>query len=415
MKPTNRNLYDRFGRPSGRGFTLIELLVAVMAGLFVSIAAIALARQGSTFFQQEARIANAQFGATLGFERLRADIARAGFMTSANVWNDPLLCPRADGNWPNGMKQLSAIHIEEATPTDVRDNTNHLFPDQITLSGSYSSVEWFPVAGIIPNGTTKYDVYLQLNNGAIARSGGATKAALGPIFQKGRMLRLLDMTGHFEYGAIDDFDLAQDGHPVVKLGEFPPITRMAGTTTCGVQGNGTGMLANVVNLIRYRLHKLSSAPGNYAPLYDPAAAGPGDDSRFELIRVEVDAAGAERRTPVDTLEVVAEYAVDLKFGLSAVTLFNGFDPTLTQYEIGDPLVYSTWAAAPKGGTPGPERIRSVRVRLAVRSREGDRQQNIGTSDGGVIFRYAMPDGRSFARVRTLTADIALPNLTGIAW
>src|SRR5215831_8019287 len=98
-----------------RGFTLIELMVAVTAGLFVAIAAFALARQGSRFFQQEARVANAQFSATLGFDRLRADIARAGFLTTANVQRDPFRCG-STATWPSpSMPSLGSIRIAQAT------------------------------------------------------------------------------------------------------------------------------------------------------------------------------------------------------------------------------------------------------------------------------------------------------------
>jgi hypothetical protein len=61
----------------------------------------------------------------------------------------------------------------------------------------------------------------------------------------------------------------------------------------------------------------------------------------------------------------------------------------------------------------------VRVRLAVRSREGDRQENIPAAAGGPIYRYALPGPSgippTYARVRTVTTDISLPNLTGVAW
>jgi prepilin-type N-terminal cleavage/methylation domain-containing protein len=94
-----------------RGFTLIELIVAITAGMFVAIAAFALARQGSRFFQQEARVAGAQFAATAGFERLRNDIARAAFLSTPNVQNDPRRCGPTN-TWPDRVKSLAALRIE---------------------------------------------------------------------------------------------------------------------------------------------------------------------------------------------------------------------------------------------------------------------------------------------------------------
>ena len=176
------------------GFTLIELMVAITAGMFVAIGAFALARQGSRFFQQEARIANAQFSATVGCDRLRADIARAGFLTTANVQRDPFRCGSTAG-WPSpGMPSLAAIRITAATPTAVQDSVNGLAPDQITLTGSYSTVENFPSA--------RRDRRRQVPGHAAAEQrrhdpgehrgdGGG----LGTIFQSGRVLRLLTPPG----------------------------------------------------------------------------------------------------------------------------------------------------------------------------------------------------------------------------
>ena len=53
------NPTSRCARAIQRGFTLVELMVAITAGLFVAVASFALAKQGSKFFQQEARVANA--------------------------------------------------------------------------------------------------------------------------------------------------------------------------------------------------------------------------------------------------------------------------------------------------------------------------------------------------------------------
>src|SRR6266536_1790728 len=152
-----------------RGFTLIELMVAVTAGLFVAVAAFALARQGSRFFQQEARVANAQFAATLGFDRLRADIARAGFLTTANVQRDPFRCGDVATFPAGGMASLSALRLTANTPSESQDTGNGLRPDRITLAGSYTSSEMFPVRTVVLE-NSKYQVYLQANTGAVARA-----------------------------------------------------------------------------------------------------------------------------------------------------------------------------------------------------------------------------------------------------
>ncbi|HEX9296042.1 MAG TPA: prepilin-type N-terminal cleavage/methylation domain-containing protein [Polyangiaceae bacterium] len=396
-----------------RGFTLIELLVAVTAGLFVAIGAFALARQSSRFFQQEARLANAQFSATLGFDRLRADIARAGFLATSNIQRDPFFC----GNpalLPSGMASLAAIRILEAKPADAQDSLNSLAPDQLTLSGSYSSAETFPVRTVVEE-EGKYNVYLQANTGAIARTdyGGAEGGTLPQIFKAGRVLRILDAGGKYEFGAIESYAVNGSGQMVVSLKRDPAIPFKRAGGTCGVEGLGVGMQANVVNRIRYEIRNVQkNPPEGYKPLYAAGATAPGDESRRELVRVELDSDEAEM---ADSLEIVAEYAVDLKFGLTVAAGFKtpaNLDPELSQFAIGDPKNYEYFAGV--GATDrGPHRIRAVRARFAVRSREADRAAGI-EAPAGNLFRYQLPGG-GFARARTLTADIGLPNLAGVAW
>ena len=101
--------------PSGsgarRGFTLVELLVAMRAGVLVAMAAFLLARNATKFFQLESRISAAQFANMIGLNRLKTDLSRGGFLASANVNDDPLICGKS--NWPAGLNELAAIRIEQ--------------------------------------------------------------------------------------------------------------------------------------------------------------------------------------------------------------------------------------------------------------------------------------------------------------
>jgi prepilin-type N-terminal cleavage/methylation domain-containing protein len=407
-------------RSDPRGFTLVELMVAITAGLFVAVASFALAKQGSKFFQQEARVANAQFSATLGFDRLRADIARAGFLTTANVQRDPFVCGTTTG-WPPGMTSLAALRIIAATPAEAQDGTNGLAPDQITLSGSYTSAETFPVRTVLAE-NSKFQVYLQANTGAVARSDGVDGGTMAQIFKAGRMLRILDATGRYEFGAIESYAINAAGQMVVNLKAIPSIAFRRPGTTCGVEGLGVGMQANVVNWIRYEIRDLQkSPPAAYKALYGAAATGPGDQTRRELVRVELD---YDNKEMADSLELVAEYAVDLKFGATVISGFAtaaNVDPTLTQYPVGDARTYDyTYEVSSTSpvNEKAPHRVRSVRARFAVRSREGDRTANVqppSTAPPGTIFRYAIPGDGGFARARTLVADINLPNLASLTW
>jgi hypothetical protein len=267
----------------------------------------------------------------------------------------------------------------------------------------------------------KFQVYLQANTGAIARSGGTDGGTLGQVFTAGRILRILDGTGRYEFGAIESFGLNAASQMVINLRATPAIAFRRPGTACGVEGLGVGMQANVVNWIRYEIRDLlKNPPAAYKTLYAASATAPGDQTRRELVRVELDYEGKEM---ADSLELIAEYAVDLKFGLTVVSGFKttaNVDPATVQFPIGDPKNYE-YPYEPSSSSPvndkAPHRVRSVRARLAVRSREADRSANVpapASAPPGAIFRYAVADA-GYARARTLVADITLPNLWSIAW
>ncbi len=420
-------------RHARRAFTLIELLVAMTAGIFVAVAAFALARQGSHFFQSETRIAAAQFSVTLGFDRLRADVTRAGFLSTPNIQRDPLRCPPGaiDSGWPAGVRGLGAVRLTAATPSEAQDATNGLAPDSIDLTGSFASSETFPVRGVFANGAA-FDVYLQTASGPYQRT--ATNAdlanqdggAFGALFRAGRILQLVDAGGHREYGVISGYSVNGSGQPIVSLEASPAIPFATSATACGVVGFMDGGQASVISRIRYELRDLNNpgpVPTAYAPLYD---AGPVDEgARFDLVRVEVDSTLAEMS---DTLEVVSEWAVDLRFAFTVAAPQGtdcaasppatgpGSNPSLCAFPFGHASNYLYGGDVSANTGPGPERLRAVRMRLVVRSREADRQANIPV-DGG-IFRYALPGeagAPSFSRTRTLAADAQFANLAGISW
>jgi hypothetical protein len=316
------------------------------------------------------------------------------------------------------MTSLAAVRIIAATPNGVQDPTNGLAPDQLTLTGSYSSVESFPIR-VVDLGGGGFQVTLQQNNGGFVRSNmTADGGGVANLFQAGRVLRILDGTGHYEFGAITGSSLNATGEIVISLKLSPPVTfKREANTTCGVEGFGVGMQANVVNTIRYEIRNVKALDlPAFRPLYAASATAPGDETRYELVRVELDNAGNEM---ANTLEIVAEYAVDLRFGITAATT-SGTNPSLSTYSFEDANVYNlAFDVATNPTTIGPERIRAVRARLTVRSREADRTVTVPPPAGappGSIFRYAMgTDGGSYARARTLVADIQLPNLASVAW
>jgi prepilin-type N-terminal cleavage/methylation domain-containing protein len=432
MTPRLHRLHSNATRSPGsasrasRGFTLVELMVALTAGLFVSIIVFMLARDGARFYQGETRVANATLAGVMGFERLRSDLSRAGFMSSPNIRRDPSVCgdPAGDASWPLELGRMASLRIDTPPAATSALSDNGRDPDRIVLSGSYSAVDEFPMWGVTDTGSY-YAVALQPQIGELGRMGYAAMspadqaALLSSIFGVGRALRIVDPSGKAQYGTIKG--VVGGASPEVDLSETPILHfRGASSTTCGLSSNDTGYV-NVVNFVQYQIESLAGDK-QYAPLYDNS--DPWDAGRTELVRQELDVTGK----PIDgTEEVVAEYAVDLRFGLTVV---NGFanpadpvDPTTLTYEPGNAQVLNWAGDTSKNNTPnqGPELVRAVRVRLSVRSRDPDRQTNVdpATVPGLAAGFYRMglgPNGTApFARVRTLQSDVSLTNQLGVMW
>lgn len=420
MHPRPLFLLRTSSRRSARGFTLIELLVAIVAGLFVSMAAFALSKQGSRFFHQETRVANAQFASIVGFERLRADIARAGYLSTPNLQTDPFHCISPTINsWPDGLRFLSALRIDQGAPVQARSAANSLNPDRILLTGSYTTDELFPVRAVQSGAGNGDRIYLNETFGPmqrlLQRAGAATGAdrlsVLQDVFASGRAIRILDQSGGVSFGIIQvaQFDGA---NPVVILKretELPFIT--GGGSRCGIAGNETGAQLSVINWISYELDTLA------------LDGVPGDETALQLVRRELDFASesADNPTSLGPAETVAELAVDLKFGITYLT-GPGLNPsanTMLTLGYGDEEIGNVAGAVTASSTSVPHRIRSVRARLSVRSREGDRLEDISPESGGgmvgaPLFRYKLPND-TYARVRTMGAEIQLPNFAEVSW
>ncbi|MDX2056144.1 MAG: prepilin-type N-terminal cleavage/methylation domain-containing protein [Polyangiaceae bacterium] len=409
-----------------RGFTLTELMVALTGGLFISTVVFVLARDSTRFYQRESRMANANLSEIIGFQRLSADIARAGFLSSPNIRREPTrLCgpPLTQANlWPTELANLSSIMIKagEVMPAEL---TGQVAPVRLRLAGAYSSAEQFGTRTVKKGaaaGTT--EVYLQPNLGPMQRLGYGTStdptALLQSVFPAGRALRLVDKEGKVQYGTITG--VVADASPRIILGNRPAIQFREDGSLCGFHDLGEGTLVNVVNFVVYEIRNIQNATAYpdfvRAIETDPAViAATRDTTRTDLIRVELDVDGNEI---TNTRELVAEYAVDLRFGLTVVENASTSTPVTAPLLETIPSTDADvllWAGLPSGlgDNIGPEFIRSVRTRLSVRSRDPDRDTNITPNSTVAPGLYRIGLGANgaapFARVRTMQADIALRN------
>lgn len=422
-----RNRCRRACRGERRGFTLIELLVAIIAGLMVAAVAFAFSKSATRFFSQEARIASAQMTVQNGFQRLQADIARASFLSTPNMRRDydfHRVCAPNFDTWPTTLKTLTGLQIfrSDGVNTGARQLPDGAYPDRIRIAGSFASTDMFPVASV-EAGVQGSIVTLNIDNGPIARAGltEGNNARMNDIFKPGRILRILDTDGVQEFSVITEATWNTGSLPTIKTRDVIPI-KGVDDPLCGCSGMGIGTQASVISIVEYAIIYAKSLSGGNADIYkgtifSEAGAAYGDDTRTELVRREI--LVSEQDPPAiqldNNVEIVAEYAVDLRFGL---WVGSGSGVGLTYVAPGDIDTWMTIANAYTEGTApsGPEAVRAVEARLVVRSREVDRTEAIGsTADGGYIHRFTLPDDAGVARARTLVANVSLPNQRGETW
>ena len=428
-------------RAEGRGFTLLELLVAVVAGLFVVMAAFLLARGSTSLFGSENNAGTAQLNLRLGLDRLRSDISRAGYMTTPNVALDPDVCPR-----PSPMIRLQSIYLQQGgsyVDTKAGSDLNGLNPDSIIVTGNFSGTDQYLVSSVEPGGASGAIVYLQRNFGAVQRllttaggdGGGAgvalsTQNVLDATFPKGKYLRIVNPLGASQFMIINGASmttLSGSGAlvPTVQIAAMPVAVDPANPNKrCGISGYGLGSTVNTVDFVRYSLRNLSAlAPWAYSsPVGD---SGAGQPEKYDLVRSEVKADGSDD-VPTGTatgpvpMQIVAEYVVDMKFAFTTdsgtVTTGAFREPKLVVYPFDDPTgVALAGDVTPAGSTAAPQRIRSVRYQITTRTAYADRSDPIGEAGSGLL-RYRMPPlGAFYARARTDVGEITLLNQRGVTW
>jgi Tfp pilus assembly protein PilW len=397
-----------------RGFTLVELMVALSGGLFLSVMVFALARDTTRFYQREGRLASATLAGIVGFERLKADVARAGYLSTPNVQRDPRVGSLPGAGAPVGLQTLAGVRITPDTPNlsanaafALNEGSGQtLTPDQILLSGSYTVTDEFPVA----DASNGQNIYLQVNSPSMARLGyiGASESARLALLQNvfgtgGRLLRIVDQAGQQHYGEIASITAGET--PSITL-TSPVAVRSSASGPGGLRGLEVGASANVVNRIRYRVMDLrnDSSEARWQPVFTVSSGAPGEDSRTELVREELDA--ADTVIP-NSRDLVAEYAVDLDFSVTGQVSAN--TPAVTAAVPGD-AAFTTFFRTDATGDR-PQGVRSVRIRMSVRSREADREVNI---PGTGLYRFQI-GAAQWARVRTFQADVALPNQANVQW
>jgi prepilin-type N-terminal cleavage/methylation domain-containing protein len=455
------------------GFTLIELTVSLVAGLIVALGIMALSREATRTFNEEARGAAAEATMRTAIDRLRADLQRAGYMSTANIMGDPSIA-KVPGttNIANTKASMKGIlHLQSINLTSGGSLTNNLLtlsavqtpaltPDSFDLGGNMTTAEQFEVQMIIPSAGACTQVLLSSASAAMYRIaatglGSATASqelrnAFQPVpstMSTQFIVRLVDTTGHTQYLATCAMSAAAGitgSQPYVWLDTADTPIQYASQTTGatvgqqaigGATGYCVGCIVNPVQLVRWEITtsaKEATTTAQYAvgldntPTGYVGGVGTIDPNKYDLMRTYLDAT----QTPVpETSEVVAEYAVDLKLAFSVDTTLNGDQfPTITTLAFSDTTNGTMWGKDVATATPfvanqGPQRIRSARVRLVTRAAQPDRTVTVAVpSPAGLatdfMYRYCVNSSPScatsdgtlrWARARTVTAEVSLPN------
>lgn len=429
-------------------FTLVELTVALVAGLIVALGIVGLSKDATHTFHEEMRSSAAEANLRSAMDRLRADLARAGYMSTGNVSTDPLIA-RAPAGPPNpytnlaGLGRLTSICLNcvpplAATPLSAVQ-TIPMNPDAIDIAGNMTSTDQYEVSTIQPGASTCGGARIvldTLSSSFLRIFAGGGKAELNNIFQPvggsaGQFIvRFVDKTtrSQFLVTCANQQAIVVQGAQVFL--DVAGAVQMAQTTGSGPSGFCTGCLVNPVQIVHWEITPATAEPAQYqafpaGPLGgQPLTPAVTDPTKYDLVRWYVDAVTG---APVPgTTEVVAEYAVDLKFAFS-VEQGSVLQPQIVTFPF-DNANSALWAqnilVNPVVGPQDPARIRSVRVRLVTRSAEPDRTFDVPVPNNAnpqqpYAYRYCILPGGcdpnnptgvlQFARARTLTAEVALPN------
>ncbi len=477
-------------RRASRGFTLTELIAALTAGLIVALGVVGLSHEATNSFNEEIRSASAESEVRTAIDRLRADLQRASFMSTPNIVRDPTVAR------PIGQPTTTALAVASfgmlnhlagvqitvggsalGTPLSAAQKPSPLKPDSIIIAGNMTTTDEYLVRNIDPPVGVCQRVWLAVDSPAMWRilaleagadgggsgTAGSANAALANAFQPYGVgvnpffVRVADDTGHFQYVATCAVATGGAGGgaaaPWVDIDFRTPILTSQQTGGTGGKG-GIGSRITIAPIQMVKWEIVGPTAANWPATVEGTLNPVGDANKYDLIRSYVDIQQNTGAILAGSQEVVAEYAVDLKFALNVDTsiITTGQEVAGQQvvYPFDDDVHNAVWTPdvstlpaitqAPVAGATGPQRIRSVRVRFVTRESVSDRATNIAPQPANqanqlFLYRYCagavvVPDGggsptlpncpqpgtvgatslgQVFARARTVTTEVALPN------
>ncbi len=442
-------------RTSARAFTLIEIFVSLAAGGLVLVGLLALSKNATQAFNEEARLAALQNSVRAASMRLQGDLALASYLSTPNFRADPRIV-RSRGAASNanlgtlaGARRLAGLRIvPNGSDVNVpRSVANGYRSDAIEIAGNLTGSDPFVVLDVQIGASAGCDrIVLNMDTPAVWRMRDPTAADPNAVLVTrlqnlfvpatrdadgaNHLVRLVDPTGRSQY-----LSTCRGRASVVAVGGVPAavaidVTAGVGNrilTTADTGGVGGwpgravgGCTINPVHLVRYELGPANILAPTLAGLEPSTVENP----KYDLYRRYLDATGVV----IANAELVAEYMVGLRFGLtvdSALLGAPGSASTLTRIDPADAASLVTWTAqvdgtaalpSPANGSQGPHRVRSVTTEVVARVPFADRDRPEPTGSG--VRRYCIPGNcvpgrQQYARTRTVSMDVALPNHAGV--
>lgn len=420
-------------RRRSRGFTLPELMVSLVAGLIVTMGVMALAKTATNTFHEQIRTTSAEMALRLAAGRLSSDLSRASFMSTGNIRWDPGIArirtapnPASDtGSRYPTLNNLAGLRLyltgSPEAPTLPIDARNGLNPQALDITGNLTTNDQYlgtigPGAGCGPQRMTLNNDdptvmrMLLLPDGTTPRSDSdATRIlreAFLPVDTSTFPARVTDTSGktHFVVVCSAGVTGGQGWLEFANTNLGSPVLTADQTGQIGGYEGFEQLQIAPIQTVRWSIRRSPN------PRLDPDVDA---DAKYDLFRQYIDATGVAVGTP----ELIAEYAVDLRFAFTADQ--SPLVPQMTGFDFEDDTNNQRWTtttgvATGTTSSPGPHRIRSVRFRLATRAAMSDRKLDLPGPAAGFIHRYCIDDVAvagctRFARVRTLVSEIALTN------
>lgn len=434
-------------RRAARGFTLVELMISLVMGLVVAMAAVGLAKSATTSFHEQARSSVTEMAVRMASERLRQDLSRIGYMSTGNIQQDPNVARRmgvpdtAVSRYTDIATLRSvSIHPGASATQPAVAVANGLAPDSIDIVGNLTTDDQY--SGTIYTGGCGQIVRLDpmADAAVFALSGGdvgnassrfeaAAKAAFLPEAGKDFLAQVTDAMGCKHYVPVCSVTLTPGstgtssylligidaGKPMADTGSgtLRGVLYSNSNDTIGLAGNcGSSEMGQVtiapLSRVRWSLRQNSLTELN--PSLDDEPAG----NKFNIVRQRYDWTGLDPSGPP---EIIAEFGVDLKFGFTYA--MPGGTQNIGVADLDSPpALFSsiTEAATFAAGARGPQHLRSIRYRVAVRTSVADRDANLVVAPAPYISRYCADTAcKKFSRVRTIVSEVALMNQAGMSW